>query len=200
MDWTAITDSGTVKRQSGCSGLQNRYKKAVCMKQTLLFICCFIIASNIAETKKFFDPAIFQKCWRGVGEQPTFAEQICFWESFFLLQLHFLNLSNSQFYDLYETSCKIRTRQRGNCSTLAGKSRGGTPFCRTLKIVFPKSRIFCKVIFRCNCFHWNRCKFFVCGWWLETLLLGKSLKSGSARLGHIPSLPLESQLPLKPCA
>ena len=46
------------------------------MKQTLLFICCFIIASNIAETKKFFDPAIFQKCWRGVGEQPTFAEQI----------------------------------------------------------------------------------------------------------------------------
>ena len=27
-------------------------------------------------TKKFFDPTIFQKCWRGVGEQPTFAKQI----------------------------------------------------------------------------------------------------------------------------
>ncbi|MDD6946059.1 MAG: hypothetical protein SPI20_02275 [Ruminococcus callidus] len=27
-------------------------------------------------TEKFFDPAIFQKCWRGVGEQPTFAEQM----------------------------------------------------------------------------------------------------------------------------
>ena len=40
---------------------------------------------------------------------------------------------------------KIRTRQRGNCSTLAGKSRGGTPFCRMLKTVFPRSRIFCKV-------------------------------------------------------
>ena len=26
--------------------------------------------------KKFFDPAIFQKCWRGVGEQPTFAKQM----------------------------------------------------------------------------------------------------------------------------
>ena len=39
---------------------------------------------------------------------------------------------------------QIRTRQRGNCSTLAGKSRGGTPFCRTLKTVFSKSRIFCK--------------------------------------------------------
>ena len=27
--------------------------------------------------KKFFDPTIFQKCWQGVGEQPTFAKQIC---------------------------------------------------------------------------------------------------------------------------
>ena len=45
--------------------------------------------------KKFFDPAIFQKCWRGVGEQPTFAEQIGFCNLFPLLQLHFLKLSNS---------------------------------------------------------------------------------------------------------
>ena len=34
---------------------------------------------------------------------------------------------------------QIQTRQRGNCSTLAGKSRGRTPFCRTLKIVLPKN-------------------------------------------------------------
>ena len=33
---------------------------------------------------------------------------------------------------------QIRIRQRGNCSTLAGKSRGGTPFCRMRKTVFPK--------------------------------------------------------------
>ena len=26
--------------------------------------------------EKFFDPTIFQKCWRGVGEQPTFAKQM----------------------------------------------------------------------------------------------------------------------------
>ena len=31
------------------------------------------------------------------------------------------------------------------------------------------------------------------------LVLEKSPESGSARLGHIPSLPWESQLPLKPC-
>ncbi len=31
------------------------------------------------------------------------------------------------------------------------------------------------------------------------ILLGKPIAYGSARLGHIPSLPKESQLPLKPC-
>ena len=32
------------------------------------------------------------------------------------------------------------------------------------------------------------------------LILGKPPESGSARLGYIPSLPWESQLPLKPCS
>ena len=42
----------------------------------------FFIFSEVAvryepqANKKFFDPTIFRKCWRGVGEQPTFAEQI----------------------------------------------------------------------------------------------------------------------------
>ena len=31
------------------------------------------------------------------------------------------------------------------------------------------------------------------------LVFGKPFAYGSARLGHIPSLPWESQLPLKPC-
>ena len=34
--------------------------------------------SEPQATEKFFDPTIFQKCWRGVGEQPTFAKQIRF--------------------------------------------------------------------------------------------------------------------------
>ena len=54
---------------------------------------------------------------------------------------------------------------------LVGKSRGGTPFCRTGKTVFSK----------------------------RSSLLGIPPESDSARLGHIPSLPWESQLPLKPC-
>ena len=55
---------------------------------------------------------------------------------------------------------QIQTRQRGNCSTLVGKSRGGTPFCRTLKTVFPKSRIFYKA-FPLQLFPRNSCKILV---------------------------------------
>ena len=142
---------------------------------------------------------------------------------------------------------------------LAGKSRGGTPFCRTLKIGFPKSRIFCKG-FPLQLFPRNSCKILVCysgftrrgglvrpasksgrfshhplrvpkAWHGDfaacgqrsgllaqnlasifeklldqktfdclRLILEKPLAYDSARLGHIPSLPWESQLPLKPCS
>ena len=85
------------------------------------------------------------------GRVAHICEANCICNKFFLLQLHFLKLSNSSKVGLRESRLQIQTRQRGNCSTLAGKSRGGTPFCRMLKIVFPRSRIFYKVIFRCNC-------------------------------------------------
>ena len=58
-------------------------------------------------TETFFGAAVFQKCCRGVGEQPTFAKQIQFCNLFFLLQLHSLKLANSQFDCLCETSCKF---------------------------------------------------------------------------------------------
>ena len=54
-----------------------------------------VFLRQAAGNQKFFDPTIFQKCWRGVGEQPTFAKQIIFFKLVFLLQLHFLKLSNS---------------------------------------------------------------------------------------------------------
>ena len=50
---------------------------------------------------------------------------------------------------------QIRTRQRGNCSTLAGKSRGGTPFCRTLKIGFSKSIVSRETIYEDKMFFWD---------------------------------------------
>ena len=46
----------------------------------------------------------------------------------------------------YETKLQIQTRQRGNCSTLAGKSRGGTPFCRTGKTVLSKEVALRKIV------------------------------------------------------
>ena len=52
--------------------------------------------------KKFFDPAVFQKCWRGVGEQPTFAEQIT--------ELH--------------NETKQKSRRKSEESQLPSKSRG----------------------------------------------------------------------------
>ena len=58
---------------------------------------------------------------------------------FSLLQSHIFKLSRSNLENQGETKAKIQARQRGDCSTLAGKSRGGTPFCRMLKIVFFRS-------------------------------------------------------------
>ena len=54
-----------------------------------------VFLRQAAGNQKFFGAAVFQKCWRGVGEQPTFAEQTKFTSMYFLLQLHFLKLSNS---------------------------------------------------------------------------------------------------------
>jgi hypothetical protein len=54
-----------------------------------------VVGYEPQATKKFFGAAVFQKCCRGVGEQPTFAKQIGFCNFVFLLQLHVLKLSNS---------------------------------------------------------------------------------------------------------
>ncbi|MEI3030766.1 MAG: hypothetical protein V8T91_10540 [Ruminococcus sp.] len=43
-----------------------------------LFADRWTVSNKPQANKKFFAPAIFQKCWRGVGEQPTFAKQIVF--------------------------------------------------------------------------------------------------------------------------
>ena len=68
---------------------------------------------------------------------------------------------------------------------LAGKSRGGTPFCRTLKIVFPKSRIFCKAL-PLQLFPRNSCKISVSdsGFTRRGGLVRPASKSG--RFSHHP--------------
>ena len=41
-----------------------------------VYLRIMIFNDESQATKKFFNPTIFQKCCRGVGEQPTFAKQI----------------------------------------------------------------------------------------------------------------------------
>ena len=49
--------------------------------------------------KSFLIQQFFKNVGEVQGEQPTVAEQIKLCSLFFLLQLHFLKLTNSQFYD-----------------------------------------------------------------------------------------------------
>ena len=81
-------------------------------------------------------------------------------QSVFPAAIAFFETVKSAILWFVRNKLQIRTRQRGNCSMLAGKSRGGTPFCRMWKIVFPKSRIFCKAS-PLQLFHWNSCKIVV---------------------------------------
>ena len=59
-----------------------------------------------AGNRKFFDPAIFQKCWRGVGEQPTFAKQIIL-QSVFPAAIAIFKTSQFEISCSYETSYKF---------------------------------------------------------------------------------------------
>ena len=77
------------------------------------------------------------------------------------------------------------------CGLLAHTSAAFLKNCCTEKLFSCLRLVVCSqdCLILMWCFTWNILK----------LLLGKPPETGSARLGHIPSLPWESQLPLKPC-
>ena len=104
-----------------------------------------------AGKQKFFDPTIFQKCWRGVGEQPTFAKQIGFCNFVFLLQLHFLKPDNSELSTPCEVSCKFRQGNGAIAACWQAKAGVEPPFAG-----------------------WER------PFYLRKLLLGKPIAYGSA--------------------
>ena len=76
------------------------------------------------QNKKFFDPTIFQKCWRGVGEQPTFAEQIKLYHE--RKQKSKRESEESQLPSKSE-GCNERQGFRGNCD-----SQGKLGMCLSL--------------------------------------------------------------------
>ena len=105
------------------------------------------------QNKKFFDPTIFQKCWRGVGEQPTFAEQIKLHNE---MKQKSKNESEESQLPSNQKGCNERQGFRGNCD-----SQGKLGMCPSL--AEPDSGGFPK-----NDFH-NVSR--------ETLLLGKTVFS-----------------------
>ena len=77
--WRGVGEQPTFAEQIKLSNEMQQKSK----RESQRIAIAFSIEMNVPNyepqaTKKFFDPTIFQKCWRGVGEQPTFAKQIIF--------------------------------------------------------------------------------------------------------------------------
>ena len=87
----------------------------------------------------FFRCSSFLKMLPRCGRAAHICEANWILQLCFPAAIAFLKLSNSNKVVSWESRLQIQTRQRGNCSTLVGKSRGGTPFCRTRKTVFFRS-------------------------------------------------------------
>ena len=101
---------------------------------------CFsvLVARNEPQAnKKFFDPTIFQKCWRGVGEQPTFAEQIKLHNE---MKQKSKNESEESQLPSNQKGCNERQGFRGNCD-----SQGKLGMCPSLAEPdsggFPRSNV-----------------------------------------------------------
>ena len=106
--------------------------------------------------EKFFGAAVFLKCCRGVGEQPTFAKQMKLHNE---MKQKSKRESEELQLPLKSKDCNVRQGFRGNCDS-QGKLGDVPQPCRTECKWFPKSRIF-RNVFRCNCFPETvaRCQF-----------------------------------------
>ena len=80
--------------------------------------------SEPQATKKFFGAAVFQKCCRGVGEQPTFAEQIKLHNE---MKQKSKNESEESQLPSNQKGCNERQGFRGNCD-----SQGKLGMCPSL--------------------------------------------------------------------
>ena len=100
-----------------------------------------VFLRQAAGNQKFFDPTIFQKCWRGVGEQPTFAKQIGFATSFSDAIAFFETYQFAIDY-LYKTSYKFGQGNGAIAARWQAKAGVEPPFAGRerlffLRVVFP---------------------------------------------------------------
>jgi len=84
----------------------------------------FSVEQVRSTNKKFFDAAVFQKCCRGVGEQPTFAEQMKLHKN---LQVKSRRESKESQLPSKSKGCNERYGFRGNCD-----SQGKLGMCPSL--------------------------------------------------------------------
>ena len=88
------------------------------------FVWNWLQNASRRQNKKFFDPTIFQKCWWGVGEQPTFAEQIKLHNE---MKQKSKNESEESQLPSNQKGCNERQGFRGNCD-----SQGKLGMCPSL--------------------------------------------------------------------
>ena len=116
------------------------------VKQRIKINCFFRMLWLQILSRRQLKSFLIQQFFKNVGEvwasSPHLRSKFYWYpicNLFSLLQSHIFKLSRSNLENQGETKAKIQARQRGDCSTLAGKSRGRTPFCRTVQTAFPKS-------------------------------------------------------------
>ena len=84
------------------------------------------------------------------GRAAHICEANYFFKLVFLLQLHFLKLTNSQF-DYFMKQIANSDKATGQLQHAGRQKQGWNPLLPDVKDRFPRSKDFCKVIFRCNC-------------------------------------------------
>ena len=114
-----------------------------------------VVSNEPQATKKFFGAAVFQKCCRGVGEQPTFAKQI---ELHNEMKQKSKRKSQESQLPLKSEGCNKSQGFRGNCD-----SQGKLGMCHSLAEPhasgFPRSSVSCETIQKpLQLFHRNSCK------------------------------------------
>ena len=100
-----------------------------------------------AGNQKFFDPTIFQKCWWGVGEQPTFAKQIVFATSDFCCNCIFKSCPIQTKLNHENQGCKFKQGNGAIAAYWQAKAGVDPPFAECYRSVSLRAFL--------HCFMWN---------------------------------------------
>ena len=114
--------------------------------------CSSVSGNEPQATKKFFGAAVFQKCCRGVGEQPTFAKQMKLHDE--KKQKSKRESEESQLPSKSE-GCNERYGFRGNCDS-QGKLGMCPSLAESLAVGFSRNHVSRETMYKNKLFleHW----------------------------------------------